>query len=205
MKKTLVVMALAAVMAASSFAAAAKVAKSASKVGFGVKGTIGMTNVSITDATGFGMKIGFGGGLLAQIKAGKTMVIQPELLFVMGGSKIDTGDSGISAGIKTSSIELPILLKGVFGEGKTKPCVFIGPSLSMLMSAKEYVEDASGSIKDSLNTLGFGLVGGVGVQMEKLMFDVRYDMGLSNMAKDAPDGMSMKQYAILLSVGYMFQ
>jgi opacity protein-like surface antigen len=206
MKKALLLVIAASLMAASSFAAvAAKKKAAASKVEIGVKGIIGMTNVggSAMDGVTHAMQLGFGGGLFAQIKAGKTLMIQPELGFVTGGTKITEG--GVDVHINTSAIELPVLIKAVFGDEKSKikPAVFVGPAIAMIMSAKEKVTgEPAVDIKDQINTTNLSLVGGVGLEASKLVVDLRYELGLSNLAKDAPSGIAMKSSAILLGIGY---
>ena len=198
MKKALLVVVAASLMAASSFAAAKKAAAE-SQIGFGVKGIIGLENLSGSEITDNSMKVAFGGGVFADIKAGKTLMIQPELEFVTKGCSFTGGSS-----IDLAYIELPVLVKAKFGEPKSKarPTVFVGPAIGMLMSAK--ANPGGVDIKDEMNSMNLSVVGGAGVDIDKITVDVRYDLGLSNLVKDAPSGVDIKTGNILLTVGYLF-
>jgi hypothetical protein len=97
-----------------------------------------------------------------------------------------------------SYLEVPILLRAAFGSGDARPYVFAGPSIGLLMSAKETVSNDSlppsaSDIKSTMNSTDFSLFLGGGF-LDKLSehvtftVDVGYALGLSKIYKDAlPD------------------
>ena len=96
---------------------------------------------------------------------------------------------------KTSYIQIPILLKlKIPVAGPVSPYVVAGPDIGFLMSAKETDEpngypSSEGDIKDNLKSLNFALDFGAGVGYKlvpktTLTFDVRYSLGLSDIASD---------------------
>jgi hypothetical protein len=57
---------------------------------------------------------------------------------------------------------------------------------------------------DQVHSVDFGLVGGAGLDLKKVTFDVRYNLGLSNVATDSGGPGSMKNRVLLGTVGYLF-
>jgi len=123
------------------------------------------------------------------------MSIQPELLYVQKGAKIDTGFDEVDSKVHIDYIEIPVLLKASFGAGSAKPNLFVGPAIGILMSAKvktsvegvDLGDLAEVDMKDELNSMDLGLVIGGGVDIGKMLLEVRYEIGLSNLNK-TPEG-----------------
>jgi tetratricopeptide (TPR) repeat protein len=178
------------------------------------------------------LKPAFGGFL--QYKISPKFSFCPELLYVGKGGKTSettTEDAGYSDYPETyteqddtkyslSYIELPILLRFYPTSGHDLNLIF-GPSVGFLMSANyketleekysgSYTEEAtvstSGDVKQYYNSTDFGLVLGAGYEVGSLTFDLRADLGLSNIAKTGSDssGYTAKNFAMGLFVGYLF-
>lgn len=172
----------------SGFAAAADLS-------YGVKGGINMANLTgdgISD-TSSAMRFALGGFLTYSVS--DNFVLQPELLYTQKGCEFDS--FGITSKLKFDYIEIPILAKYLISPGKsTCPFIFGGPVIATLMSAKFDDEDA----KDNIKSTDFGLVIGAGVELESgISIDIRYNMGLTKIAKDGGD---IKNTVISLMVGY---
>lgn len=198
MKKFALALALVAFAAANSFAAAA----AEKNLKAGIKVGVGLTNQKASyngDSESVGSKVGFQFGGFAEVLMGKSFAIQPELLFAMKGSKDDADVS-----YKFNYIQIPVLAKYRLGNGEKRFTIFAGPSLGLLMSAKASYEGESVDIKDSFNGTDFSGVFGVGAEIDKFQVDVRYDLGLSNILKDAPDDFSYKNNGVYLTLGYSF-
>jgi Outer membrane protein beta-barrel domain len=96
---------------------------------------------------------------------------------------------------KTSYIQIPILLNlKIPVTGPVSPYIVAGPDISFILSAKETDEpngypSSEGDVKDQLKSLNFALDFGAGIGYKlvpttTLTFDVRYSLGLSDIASD---------------------
>jgi hypothetical protein len=196
MKKILLVMA-ALLLVAPAFAGNTKA---------GIKAGLAMYNMTASyegESESGDMKMGLqaGGFVGIMMNQGK-MAIQPELLFVMKGAQEDIGDE--TGKMNLNYIQIPVLLKVILGESKTKFNVFAGPAMSLLMSANASAGGESVDIKDAYNSSEFGVVAGLGVDIDKICLEFRADLGLANIAADAPDDLSVKNSGFGLLVGYAF-
>jgi len=121
------------------------------------------------------------------------MGVQPELFYSSLGAK-----SG-SEVLKTNYLSLPIF----FRYNVTENFHFLaGPQFSMLLSAKDEVGGSSTDIKDQLNSMDIGIVPGIGVDFGPFNAGLRYSIGVSNIAKDAPSGYSVKNNVFQIVAGF---
>jgi hypothetical protein len=138
-------------------------------------------------------------GLFASFPAGSSLSIQPEALFSQKGFKINGGEIG-SMTNKLTYLSVPVLAKMSFGgEGTSRPYIFAGPEVALLLTAKASAGGFSASIKDGFKSLDFGGTVGGGVELGKVSLDARYGLGLASIAEG---GGSAKNRAITLMVGY---
>lgn len=182
---------------------------------FGVRLGVSLANltgsdIDLSDDETKKMRAGIVSGAYVAIKAGDSIVIQPELLYIQKGTKI-TFDGG-SFAINLDYVEIPILLKYIIGgSGSVTPSLFIGPSIGFLMTAtaKEGESDAD-DIKEFQSSSDFGLVFGGGLDFEAgsmdVGFDVRYGLGLTPIDKkfEGFDQSNIKNSAIVVSLGVTF-
>ncbi|MBN2070032.1 MAG: PorT family protein [Candidatus Krumholzibacteriota bacterium] len=171
---------------------------------FGVKAGVNLANLTGDDIDDVKMKLCFGGGVFMNYMMTESISLQPELLFMMKGTKADIDDD---AGIKLSYIDIPILAKfAVPMEGAFAPCFFAGPYIGFNMSAKEYYEDDEEDL-DDVKAMDFGLVFGGGFEYAMgegaMTFDVRYALGLTTL-DDSDAEMDVKNTGIMFLVGYAF-
>jgi hypothetical protein len=148
------------------------------------------------------MKLGFGLGAFITFSMSDMVAIQPELLYVMKGTK---DDDDAAEKLKLDYVQVPVLVKLNFQTASSfKPSVFAGPAVGILLSGKYGDVD----VKDGFKSTDFGLVFGVGAEIGAgatgaFTLDARYDLGLSNILEDAGD-FSVKTSNIGLFVGYSF-
>jgi opacity protein-like surface antigen len=196
---------------------------SQAKLSFGPKLGIVMANASFDPDVPAGVtkssRTGFTGGAALEVMfSGIPLGIEADLLYTMGGTKLEASSGGVT-GTQTEKltfIEIPVLLKGKFAtKSPVSPYVYAGPSLAFTASAKEVVEvtgygSQETDVKDQIKSTNFSLVfgGGAEFQIESkvgLTFDVRYGLGLSDMAKDPdPGDPKIKTNGLSLMVGCLF-
>jgi len=192
------------------------------KLSYGFKAGFGMATFSGSDAEpGAGVdkkyRTGFGGGGVLGFHLAPSISLQFEALYLMKGVKYQatTGDSMET--IKLDYIEVPITLHVAPAmEGKVKPRVFAGPFFGFLLSAKDKAEgfadpadNGEVDVKDACKTIEFGLTIGAGVDfgMNKgaVTIDLRYDLGLSEIADSAGGpAPNWKNSGIFAMLGYRF-
>lgn len=100
--------------------------------------------------------------------------------------------------IKISSMYLNVPVYAKFYATEAFSLV-AGPNVGFLLSSKVDGEDAS----EGINSLNLGIGFGAGYELESgLSFSTRYNLGVSNLIEDAPDGFKATQSSFQISVGF---
>jgi len=178
----------------------------------GVKGGLAMSNLSMSEAPGVPLKslkvpvagffYGFNLGLFT---------IQPEILYVRMGARLEADASNwLEERIET--IQVPVLLKINVIPGPISPMIYAGPYGAFRLSAKEVMTidgvSTSSDIKDQTKSTDFGAVFGGGIEFKlvaiRLSAEVRYNLGLANVAVDPAPGFSVKNKILMVLVGIGF-
>jgi opacity protein-like surface antigen len=157
-------------------------------------------------------KLGFTIGAGLNLPLGDGMFsLQPELNYVQKGAKAEYDDQDRTDKLTLGYLEVPVLVKVTFGEA-TKFYVNAGPSVGFGLGGKYKVEigDDSDDIDvkfgdgddedkyyvEKGTDIGFQLGAGV-IVAEKVMIDVRYGLGLTDLYDDE----SMKNNVLQFTVG----
>lgn len=159
---------------------------------FGIKGGINVSNMYAKEVADKNTIIGFNGGLFLKVPITPNFAFQPELLYTTKGAELKYSNSLISgsASFSLAYIEVPLLAvinltKNVNIQG--------GVYLSSLTGVKvKNVSDIGlfnfeNELKKSgFETLDYGLVGGMGVEFDKISLGIRYEYGMKPVGKDRP-------------------
>lgn len=159
--------------------------------GFGVKA--GMNFASITYSAGLEEEetilIGLTGGFLARIPVSEHFFIQPEILYTGRGGRTEgtLQEMTYSKEYCLQYIDAPVMMLFPVGE---KGFFEIGPYASYLVKASLVTSPDlpnSGTVdllnRDDFNTLDTGLAAGFGLEFNMLCLSVRYNYGLTTVAK----------------------
>ena len=177
-------------------------------VKFGAKGGLNVANLtSVDDAKS---RASFHIGALAEIFINEKFSIQPEILYSAQGAKTSYTDSDMGINFKVKStmkldyINVPVIAKYYVTDAIT---VHAGPQIGFNVKSEEKLTVNGNSetfdYKDSTTSVDFALGFGAGYQLPMgVFFDLRYNVGMSNIAKDS-DG-SAKNNVLQVSVGYKF-
>ncbi|TGN27287.1 porin family protein [Empedobacter tilapiae] len=152
---------------------------------------------------------GFQAGALARVSLAG-IYIQPELLYtqfkneytIPGGN--DTNSMETNVGVTKKRLDIPVNVgKRFLGIGHIQA----GPVFSYYFDDKLSVKDFTTAKQDEFNV---GMQIGAGVEVSKLLFDLRYEFGLGKVGSDILNG-SNGQYRtenrpqmLNLSVAYLF-
>ena len=192
----------------SAVAVMAFMSVSAQETRFGVKAGVNFHTLT-GDIEDQSSKVGFQAGAFAEFKLSDKFAIQPELLYSTQGTKFEEGDDEIKYNL--SYLNIPVMAKYYVAE---KFSLEAGPQIGFLLSAKgkfditEEGVSVSGDedIKDSFESIDFGINFGAGYDFtENLSAGIRYNLGLSNIAKtEEGSDAKIKNSVFSLSVGYKF-
>lgn len=184
---------------------------------FGIKGGMNISDwAGDTEGLDVKSKIGFNIGGFAEIKLSDKFAIQPELLYSSQGMRVDDfetevdGVGFVTADMKfnLSYINIPVMFKYYAAE---KFNIEAGPQIGFLTSAKlktkvEGYGSSDVDVKDNFESVDFGLNFGAGFDFTEHFFaNVRYNLGLSNIAKTEPgEDAKINNSVFSLNVGYKF-
>lgn len=165
---------------------------------------------AVTDETGLNadkkMLMGFAFGGFLTFNLSPTIALQPEVLYSMKGFKVTV--EGVDVDMTLNYLEIPVLLKARFGNSTTRPSLFAGPALGILLSSKAEASGFSVDTDDLWKTTDFGIVFGGGVDFPAgqgtMMFDARYTLGLTQTPDSGPVDIDIKNTNISFMLGYGF-
>lgn len=210
MKKSLVL--AAAVALGVTFAAEAQTLSVGPRIG----ATFAKLSYSGDDADDYNdlmeSKAGLQLGAVANLMVNDLFSVQPELLYVSKGTKIEEGSNSLKQ--KMSYLELPILAKVSFGTEQVQGFVTGGPTIGYWLSGKskydldgdEETEDYDFEDEDKRAELGASF--GVGVAYKvgagAVNLDIRYGFGLSSIYDSTDDDNKIKNRVLGVSLAYLF-
>jgi len=156
-------------------------------------------------------KTGLTGGGFVQILIDDRFSFQPELLFVMKGTKLtQAGNAGtITAGV--TYLEFPLLARyTTLVTDQSRGYVVAGPTFALVAATKADLTGPEGTRKlDINNAVGnrdVGLAFGGGLESGRYLIDVRYTLGLSDIASATYEHVdSLRNRVFAITVGMMFR
>ncbi|MBC8111764.1 MAG: PorT family protein [Verrucomicrobia bacterium] len=168
MKKTIV-------LALGLFAAISATAQ----VNFGLKLGVNANQLvpSNSSLKNDGFKYGFVGGAFLRFGI-NGWYLQPEAVFAQKGANLQSSGTNVDAGDierNINSLDVPILFGKAFGN-RAKFRINAGPVIGFPLSAKQ---DGENRYKNALSGANVGYQAGIGLDVKKVTFDLRYEGGLS--------------------------
>jgi hypothetical protein len=149
----------------------------------GIKGGFNVTRLLDNDAESSVMKPGINGGVFMRIAINDLFSFQPELIYTMKGGKLEYNNfvNG-TAQLSMNYLEVPLIAvlnitKNINIQG--------GIYLASLSDVRVRNKGDIGSYnfeeelnKDDFKSFDYGLACGIGVDVDKLSFGIRYDYGI---------------------------
>lgn len=191
---------------------AAAVLPQSAAAGVGVKVGYAWSNLKFTGATDVPILTDLKnpvGGVYFSMGLG-LFSIQPEILYVRQGGRLEELPDWMED--RVDYIQVPVLLKIHVIPGPISPMIYGGPYGAYLVSAKgvSFIGGTTETvdIKDQIKSTDYGLVFGGGIDFRlpviKLSAEVRYNLGMANVAKNTDPGMSVKTKSLMVLVGIGF-
>ncbi len=174
---------------------------------FGVKGGLNFSSLAYSsDVEGNKSKLGFGIGGFGMMEYNESIDFRLELLFLQKGDKFENGSEVTQA---IDYLSLPAFVTYALSqsnETKFTPFIQAGPEVALNLSAKAK-NGGTDDFKEDVNSVDFLINIGIGAKMDVegdiLIADVRYSLGLTNIAKELEDE-TIKNRGIQLMIGYVF-
>ncbi len=150
---------------------------------------------------------GFHVGAYAHL--GKRLYLAPEVLYCMSGGVFSSEGSvsktlAWSQKITVGSLDIPLMLgfKIIHSKAITWR-VELGPEASIAINKKISDSPNSELTTSDINTANWYVLGGTGIDVLFLTFDIRYKYGLSQLISDVNDQkFNVTNNALLISVGW---
>jgi hypothetical protein len=157
---------------------------------FGIKGGVNFTNLYSSEATTDHMKTGFNAGVFAKLPVTRGFSIQPEILYSLKGNK-STYDNFVQGSgeyrFNLGYIEVPVLAVVNLAPNFN---LHLGGYAAYLVNANVKNVNDNGDIQGAtdlstsdFNKWDFGLVGGLGFDIQNFTLGARYNYGLSHIGK----------------------
>ena|SRR6056297_458617 len=146
------------------------------------------------------LRFSFAAGGMMIMSLGEKMAIQTELMYVKKGEKFS--ESGMEFESAMDVLELPVLFKYKVMEDVS---IYAGMSFDYLMNSTFMFYNLDEL--DVVKKFGYGVSFGAQYMIDKLILDLRYDLGLTNYLDEAiiPDlGDKIKLNTIYFTMGYLF-
>ena len=183
---------------------------------FGVQGGINLATVSFknedTDIPDFKNRTrGVFGGFVAR-DFNPNVGLQVDFLYSQKGTKASGSEDGVNFELEVGVdyIEIPILIRAnIPGSGAVKARVFGGPSFGIKVRDHAQISGGGVVIEDDevadFKSSEVGFVVGGAVQFGRAFVDIRYNWGLTNIAKDDGSGDEAKTRTLGFMVGYQIK
>ena len=139
------------------------------------------TLIGVDDSVSVRSSTGFAGGVFVGIPVAKSLLIEPEVLYVNKGAGLE--DTEVS--LNLNYIEIPVLLRYEFKEDGG-PFAYVGPYVGFVAECSTSADTLSfPCADDNIETsTDFGGTIGVGFRKDAWGFDIRYDYGFTDAIKD---------------------
>ncbi|WP_281232071.1 porin family protein [Flavobacterium gelatinilyticum] len=189
----------------------------AQEVKYGFKGGLNVSSLNgDTDGLDLNSRFGFNAGGFVEIKFSEKFALQPEILYSTQGAKFTNVGAVVNGDLYTGDvcfnldyINVPVMFKYYAAE---KFSIEAGPQLGFLVSAKTktkldgYNQTVEGDVKDSFQSIDFGLNLGAGYDFTEHFFvNARYNLGITKIEKTEPGDNSKTHNGVFsLSAGYKF-
>ncbi|HSC52755.1 MAG TPA: porin family protein [Phnomibacter sp.] len=175
--------------------------KAALEPKLGIKAGANFSNFFIDEVDDANMKVGFHGGVYAQLPISALFSIQPELLYSSKGSKITYNNFIMGNGeyrFNLNYIEMPVLAVVHLGPSinlHAGPYIayLAGVNVTNLDENNNSVDQITSLDADDYNRFDYGLSGGVGFTVDALNFGARYSYGFSAIGENS-DNVSLANY-----------
>jgi hypothetical protein len=165
----------------------------------GIKGGINLSNLYVDDVEDENMKVGLNLGVFAKFPITKGFSIQPEVLYSSKGAKL-TYDNLFGSGeyrFNLNYVEVPVLAvfnlsKNINIQAGGYAAYLTSANIKRLEDGSSEADDVADLNADNFKRFDYGLVGGVGFDIQNFTIGARYNYGLSEIGDGGIAGEATK-------------
>ena len=179
----------------------ASAAPALAQMSYGVKAGINYADVSFDGDVASSGRVGLLAGGFVTLPLCGWLAAQAEVIYTVKGTSVDIAD--IETDFIVDYVEVPLLARISF---RKNMYVAGGPSMAFRVRARSRT-DFGGSteeidVKDDVESFDLGVVGAVGIEFGKWVFDGRYTHGLSDL--DPSEDAKTRNRVFSFSAGIKF-
>ena len=142
-----------------------------------------------------------GGGIL-EFGVAPDVFIAAELLYVQGGFKVTAPSGEATAKFDFISVPLSAKYKIMIENSNVKPFFFGGGNVGFTTKAEIESAGQTQDVKDSIESVDFGLHFGAGIEVEvspglNILLDGRYAVGLKDIDKSSSGELKVQNFMIM--------
>ena len=166
---------------------------------FGLKAGTNLSKLSKENTLSSDNRAGYYAGLWARIGAAG-IHLQPEL-YLSGKNTTLKDGNGAENKVNFTSLDVPVLVGTKFGAAGIGLRLNTGPVVSFILDDEQSFGDAAGSaFKGNFKGQNIAWQFGAGLDLKKLSFDARYELGLSKINKSGYPGTKLNLFTV--GLGY---
>ena len=173
------------------------VASAQGSLQFGIKGGLNLSTITVSNGVNgysYSTLPNFNAGVFLKVPVVRHFSFQPELYYSGQGFKADDGSGGTYSE-HVNYLQIPLLAKFT-----TRTGFFLetGPQVGLKLNAKDKENGISQDVSSAYNNADFSWVFGAGfkIPMAPVGFDLRYNVGITNVANDSYYGNGYDQYGV---------
>jgi len=170
------------------------------KVIFGVKGGINLSNFSTGNELSSSARVGYQAGVWSRIAIG-TLHFQPELYYTEKKARLNESVLHNMNDVNLKRIDLPLLLGYAWGGDQVTGRIQTGPVFSFANGDKQTAATIYNSTFIGTGNYNYGWLLGVGTDVGRISFDLRYEAGLKTIPNIQLDS-KLKANLISFSLAY---
>jgi len=164
--------------------------------------------ISGVESVDVSAKVGLTGGGFVQFAFNDQFSLQPEMQFVMKGVNLDLANNAGTASAKVNYLEFPVFLRFNRRLNDTlRGFVMAGPAFSVKVGTGGTLDGISGTsdfdIDPAIGSRDFGLAFAGGLEWQKFLIEVRYVLGLTDIATDIyfhEDELTNRSFSIMVGL-----
>ncbi len=168
-------------------------------VQLGIRGGANLSNFSTNNTFSSENTAGYFIGLYSRFGAGGIHA-QPEIYVAGKNADLKSVDGSETNDVRFTSIDVPVLIGTKIGAAGVGVRLQTGPMVSFILDQSQSANQATSKIfKGNFKDQNFAWQFGLGLDVGKLGADLRYELGLTDLAKEGYQGSKLSLFTLGLS------
>jgi hypothetical protein len=157
---------------------------------FGIKGGVNFANLYVNDVKDRNLKLGVNAGFFGKVPIVRGLSIMPELLYSSQGSKVTYDNSVFGSGeyrFNLNYVQLPVsmvinIARNFNIHGGAYAAYLTNANIKDMRNDGT-IADVNNLKADNFNRFDYGLLGGIGLDIQNFTIGARYNYGLRDIGK----------------------